>query len=199
VCTPYQLTSCVAFAHSLITPCWIVWGQVRLTTILQNQCSGMDHNNFIIWLLTYLSRFMVLYCVDDPVLHCPCSFPWYLTEWWQAFVWYLGWNSSILWPGLCELVTRLIPPHSVWTRVPSRPPSSILSVRCVSEPYSRDLPIILGEFYQLIRANQIFRKAKRWRKKRRSRLLGSMTEFLKRAKILAQNRRVRNLVFEWAV
>ena len=62
-------------------------------------------------------------------------------------------------------------------------------VRCVSKSYFQDPPdpkrIELDEFYQFIGLHEIPRKAKNSRKKK-SRFLGSMTEFLKRANTLTQ-------------
>ena len=72
--------------------------------------------------------------------------------------------------------------------VTSRTP---LHVRCISKSYFQDLPnphrIELDEFWQFIGVHEIPRKAKHSRKKKKSsRLLSSMTEFLKRANTLAQ-------------
>jgi len=75
---------------------------------------------------------------------------------------------------------------SLMSPVTSRTPRY---VRCVSKYYLQDPPdpkrIELDEFYQFIGLHEIPRKAKNSRKKK-SRFLGSMTEFLKRANTLTQ-------------
>jgi len=75
---------------------------------------------------------------------------------------------------------------SLMSLVTSRTPRY---VRCVSKYYLQDPPdskrINFDKFYRLIGAHKIPRKAKHSRKKK-SRFLGSMTEFLKQANTLTQ-------------